>query len=448
MPRPVAADLSLTPAAGSLETLAGARAALRRGETTASAIWERCRARIEAIEPEVGAWVVVDFDGAARAARAADAALAAGAPAGPLHGLPVAIKDIVDVSGLPTACGTRRPAEHAATADAPLVARLRAAGAVIVGKTVTTPYAWIDAPRTRNPWDRDRTPGGSSSGSAAAVAAGMVLGAIGTQTGGSITRPAAFCGVCGLKPTYGRLPLAGILPLAPTLDHPGPIARTVADLALLWDVLAGPPSRGDAPARTTLGPPTLLRLGGIFDELCEPAQAAPYEAALSALSVAGIAVPSAPPPFDVPAALADHRAVMAAEAAAVHEADLAAFPDDYPPRITALIEEGLNLSATAYVRARARLDAVRRAAHRLFPPDADAFVTPAALGPAPGPETTGDPRFNSPWSHLGLPTVNLPCGLSADGLPIGLQLVGRPRAERALLRVAEACERALAGVLA
>jgi aspartyl-tRNA(Asn)/glutamyl-tRNA(Gln) amidotransferase subunit A len=444
MTRPAAVTLSLSWPGRSPETLAGAAVALRRGETTALALWGRCRERIEAIEPELGAWVVVDSEGAGRAAHAADEALAAGSPIGPLHGIPLGIKDIVDVAGLPTACGTRRWAGRVAERDAPLVARLRAAGAVIVGKTVTTPYAWVDPPRTRNPWDLDRTPGGSSSGSAAAVAAGMVLGAIGTQTGGSITRPAAFCGVCGLKPTHGRLPLAGILPFAPTLDHSGPIARTVGDLALLWDVLAGPPAHGEAPSRTTLGPPTLLRLGGFFDELAEPAQGAPYEAALSLLGAAGIGLRSAPPPFDVPAALADHRTVMAAEGAAVHQADLAAFPDDYPPRITALIEEGSSLDAIAYVLARARLDAARRDASRLFPPDVDAFVTPAALGPAPGPETTGDPRFNSPWSYFGLPTVNLPCGLAPGGLPIGLQLVGRPRAERALLRVAEACERALA----
>lgn len=427
-------------------TLAGAASALQRGETTALALWSQCRDRIAAIEPDVNAWVIVDDEGAERAARAADAAMAAGDRIGPLHGIPIGIKDIVDVAGMPTACGTRRWASRVATADAPIVARLRAAGAVIVGKTVTTPYAWIDPPRTRNPWDLDRTPGGSSSGSAASVAAGMVYGAIGTQTGGSITRPAAYCGVCGLKPTHGRLPLSGILPFAPTLDHPGPIARTVLDLALLWDAMAGPPSHGEPPSRTTLGPPHLLRLGGFFDDRNEPSQVPVFEAALEVLRRAGVRVTSAPPPFDGPAALADHRTVMAAEAAAVHQEDLSAFPDDYPPRITALVEEGLAREAVAYVRSRARLDWSRREAAHWFPAGVDAFVTPAAPGPAPGPETTGDPRFNAAWSFLGLPTVNLPCGLTADGLPVGVQLVGRPLSEGALLRVAEICERALSGV--
>lgn len=443
MGRVVDAERGLRWAPSSTETLAGAAWALRLGETTAFALWERSRDRIAAMDPEVHAWVSVDAEAARRAAWAADTAIASGGWLRPLQGIPIGIKDIVDVSGLPTACGARRWAGKVAATDAPIVSRLRAAGAVIVGKTVTTAYAWVDPPPTRNPWDLDRTPGGSSSGSAAAVASGMVLGAIGTQTGGSITRPSAYCGVCGLKPTYGRLPVAGILPFAATLDHPGPIARTVLDLALLWDVLAGPPGRADSPPRTTLGPPVLARLGGVFDAWSEPSQVVVFEAAMERLARLGIVGTPLPPPFDVPAALGDHRTIMAAEAAALHRDDLAAYPEDYPPRITELVEEGMALGATAYVRARANLDVARRSAARLFPEGVDAFVLPSAPGPAPGLETTGDPRFNSPWSFLGLPTLTLPCGLSAEGLPLGLQLVGRPHAERALLRVAEACERAL-----
>lgn len=421
------------------ETIAANGLQIWNRERRPSEVLEACLTRIAEREPRVRAWAVVDRDGARAQAGAFEGPRSETVWRGPLHGIPIGIKDIIDVAGLPTACGASRWKDRTAAADAPIVARLRRAGAIIVGKTVTTPYAWVDPPPTRNPWDLDRTPGGSSSGSAAALACGMVLGAIGTQTGGSITRPASFCGVCGLKPTYGRLPVEGILPFAPSLDHPGPLARTIADLELLWMALAD----RDAREARTAGPRgaavRLGRLRGLFDEQAEPVIREAFERALEALRGAGVVVRDAPPKCDFDAVLTQHRIIMSSEASAVHESDLRAHPEDYPPRITALIEEGLGHSAAVYLRAKEHQAAMKRAIEASFE-GVDALVTPAALGPAPGPETTGDPVFNSPWSYTGLPTVTLPMGLSPDGLPLGMQLIGRVLGEWDLLRVARRCE--------
>ncbi len=422
------------------ETISGVVDALRAQRRSCVEVLDACLARIEEWEPRAHAWVVVDRDCARNQATALDEALADGRDLGPLHGIPVGIKDIVDVRGLPTAAGTRRRgAGRVAPDDAPIVARLRAAGAVIVGKTVTTPYAWIDPPPTRNPWNLDRTPGGSSSGSAAAVACGMVLGAIGSQTGGSITRPASFCGVSGLKPTFGRLPSQGIVPLAPSLDHPGPIAATVPDLARMWHALAVPDPR-DRPARPDGSP---LRLGlprGFFDDRVEPAMRAALAGTVERLRAAGIEVAE----VDLPAGFAGevpghHRAILAAQAAAFHVARLAADPDDYPPRIRELIAEGRAIREDAYVRSRRHQETTKRAILGSFD-GVDALITPAALGPAPDPSTTGDPLLNSPWSYTGLPTVSFPVGLAPDGLPLAVQLVGRPFGESDLLRLGARCE--------
>jgi aspartyl-tRNA(Asn)/glutamyl-tRNA(Gln) amidotransferase subunit A len=222
-----------------LTTIHAAAEGLRQGRTTPGELVEECLRRVERYEPRVRAWVLLDREGARAEAGRLGEELRRGQRRGPLHGIPVGVKDVFDVFDWPTAAGSELWRQSVARHDATVVARLRQAGAVLLGKTVTTQYASFDPPVTRNPWNTQRTPGGSSSGSAAALACGACLGALGSQTGGSITRPASYCGVAGCKPTFGRVSACGVVPLAPSMDHPGPLARCVRDLATLLQVLAG-----------------------------------------------------------------------------------------------------------------------------------------------------------------------------------------------------------------
>ncbi len=442
-----------------------ARPAGCAGEMTCQDVLRACLDRIDQMEPAVRAWVLVDRKGAEAQARILDEELVAGKSRGPLHGIPIGVKDIIDVKGFPTGYGlaghrwARTPFPLRTEADAPIVGHLREAGAVILGKTVSTPFAWIDPPVTRNPWNFDRTPGGSSSGSAAAVACGMCLGALGTQTGGSITRPAAFCGVAGMKPTFGQVRTQGIFPLAPSLDHPGPIARSVADLRLLYQAIRGQdravseesqPSQ--SPAETPMKPPHLARLDGFLDYLADPEMRLALEKAAACLQQFGAKVVlKKSPSSHAEALLRDHKTILAAEAAATHgtpavDSGKSYFRQDvkdlfFPPRLQELLEDGAKIQATAYIKAleSRQLPVLLNLLFASF----DALVTPAAPGPAPDPTTTGNPAFNSPWSLLGLPTVSFPIGLSADGLPLAVQLVGGAGSDLELLQTAEWCESAI-----
>ena len=428
---------------------------LASGVLSAVSVVEDCLAKIDEWEPKVHAWVVVDREGALRRARELDQDYKEKKSLGPLHGITVGIKDIIDVGGLPTSAGVKlwgggKPAKR----DADLVANLRKAGAIILGKTVTTPYAWIDPPPTRNSWNLDRTPGGSSSGSAVAVATGMCLGSFGTQTGGSIIRPAAFCGVVGFKPWRSSISTNGIVPFAPSLDIPGPFALTIEGLRRLY--LASTWRSIDSPARSfhPEGPrPMIGRLRGIFQDRADPEMIRAIDEVIGVLEQAGAIVAD----LDLPEGFADihraHRIVMAAEAAVEHDARFTELPDDYPPRISELIEEGRPILATDYIKSRnlqatlgVRLmnfdsdsESARLAGRRYF----DALLTPAAIGPAPEASTTGDPIFNSPWTFLHFPAISLPIGLSDDGLPLGIQLVGPSYDSQCLLDVAAWCEKVL-----
>ncbi|MDR3636715.1 MAG: amidase [Isosphaeraceae bacterium] len=422
------------------ETIEGTGRALRKGRRTCREVLEQCFERIEEWEPKVRAWVIVDRNGALEQARKLDDELTAGKCRGPLHGIPIGIKDIIDVAGLPTACGAKHWADGPAQTDAALVAKLREAGAVILGKTVTTPYAWVDPPVTRNPWNLDHTPGGSSSGSAAAVACGMCLGAIGTQTGGSITRPASFCGIAGHKPTHLGVETEGILPFAPALDHPGPLARSVSGLVALQQVIGRFPSGGpgasylssrtlypktatDRPPESFGPPPRVGCLDGPFREMAEPSMRDAIDEAIAVLIMNGAEVVKTPLPVDFEAVIAAHRVIMAAQAAAFHQERLSESPDDYPPRIEALLREGLGIAAVDYIRSEERGVKQATGVAELLS-RVDVLVTPAALGPAPDPSTTGNPAFNSPWSLWGMRTTTFPIGLAPNGLPLGVQLIG------------------------
>jgi len=442
------------------DTIAGAGRGLRSGDLRCVDLVEQCLSAIDQHEAELAAWVHVDRRGARAQAQQCDRDFEGGIDRGCLQGIPVGIKDIIDVAGFPTGGGSRRLQDSPPAAeDAVVVHRLRQAGAVILGKTVTTPFACYDPPATRNPWHTDHTPGGSSSGSAVAVATGMCYAALGSQTGGSITRPAAYCGVTGLKPTFRRVHLGGVLPVALALDHVGPLGRCVQDLAAMFAHLCGDDSGNPSPV---LDPPAIapsaaawplpaarqpIRIGclsGLFVASGDAEALTILQQAVDVLASHGVQVVQAGLPVEFPEHAVHHRRIMAAEAAAFHDSWFSEHPDDYPPGMTALIEEGRGITASEYIASRAHQSALRSTIDAGWQHN-DVWVCLAAPGPAPGRDTTGSPAFNAAWSYLGLPTVTFPLGLTANGLPIGIQLVGRRNMDAELLSIAAACECLLQG---
>ncbi len=421
-------------------TITAAAPLIRNGEITPSDLLVQCLARIDRYEEKVRAWAYLDRERARKDAERLTDELKKGDYRGPLHGIPVGVKDIIDVFDMPTGCGSKLWANSYARRDATCVERLRQAGAVIVGKTVTTAYAYLDPPPTRNPWNLERTPGGSSSGSAAAVACGMCLAALSSQTGGSTTRPASYCGVCSLKPTWGRVSVDGMLPLAPSLDHVGVMANCVRDLAVVFEAIAGPVP--DCVELVDSGPGALelFRLREYFGE-ADPELLDGYRASLRRLDPATIDVLSLPAGFsEIPDA---QLTTMAVEAAAYHADRLSRRPDEYPPGIRNLVETGLSRSGTQLQQSSELAVKIRRRFRKRLRPHT-VLVTPATRDYAPTPESTGSPAFNLPWSFLGYPTVSVPAGWSAAGLPHAVQLIARAGNESHLLASAAWAERQFA----
>jgi aspartyl-tRNA(Asn)/glutamyl-tRNA(Gln) amidotransferase subunit A len=434
-------------------TITEAAEFIRTGELTPSQLLEQCLARIDRYEARVRAWVHIDREGAREQAARLTAELKQNNRRGPLHGIPVGIKDIIDVFDMPTGCGSKLWAQSYARRDATCVERLRQAGAVIMGKTVTTAYASFDPSVTRNPWNPDRTPGGSSSGSAAAVACGMCLGALATQTGGSITRPASYCGVYSLKPTHGRVSVDGVLPLAPSMDHVGVMANCVRDLALLLQPIArkdGPsvvqpyhhlseienPRRFSHPERSN----ELAALPDFFPGRAEPVLARAFARLRETTTAAGWIWSDLPLPPAFGDVLTHHHRTMAVEAAEYHGHRMRRHPDDYPPKIRALIEFGQSCSAPEYATTMRHKEQLRAEMHFAFVEVGRMLCVPATTGPAPAAESTGDPAFNSPWSYTGLPALSLPFAYSPEGLPLAVQLIGRHWLEDDLFAVAAQLE--------
>jgi aspartyl-tRNA(Asn)/glutamyl-tRNA(Gln) amidotransferase subunit A len=426
---------------------------LRAGTATSEALTEACLSRIAARNDELRAFVTATGASAREEAAQADRELAAGRDRGPLHGIPIALKDLIDQAGAPTTAGSHvRPLTPAAS-DAIVTARLRAAGAVLVGKTNLHEYAFGTTSEdsafgaVRHPLDPSRSAGGSSGGSAAAVVAGMALGAVGTDTGGSIRIPSAACGLVGLKPGFGEVPTDGVVPLSTTLDHVGPMARSVADAAALHAVLARVAPRA-------LQPPPLprLRLGrltGYFEELLEPGVRAAYESALARLAGGGAAIV----PVSVP-----HAADMAAiylhialpEAAAYHAETLERCPERYTPNVRLRLEMGRYVLAEDYLRALAARAVIRREVDAALA-GVDALVLPALAIAAPrlGLETVDFDgrreavravmlRLTQPFNLSGHAAATLPCGTDGAGMPVGLQVVGHHARTWALLDVCAA----------
>ena len=411
-------------------------------------------ARIDAGE-RLRAWVTIDREEVLGAAARAEEAVQQGGGASLLHGVPIGLKDIFYTAGMKTTACSPLYADFVPDYDATVVARLKEAGAIMLGKAVTTEFATADPSPTLNPWNDAHTPGGSSSGSSVAVAVGMCAGALGSQTGGSTCRPASYNGIVGLKPTYGRLSKHGVIPASWSLDTVGILVRTVEDAALMLQAMAGhdpdDPSSAYEPVLDYVAavahadsPPRIRLVRQHFLEQCDAETRANTEAMARRLADAGAEVDEIGLPASFDTCYAAHRVVMDAECAAFHEELFRQHPDQYGPKLRATIETGLLLPGVRYLQAQRMRAAFSRDMKQLVA-NGDILMTPTT--PAPPPRdltTTGDPQFQSPWTSSGLPTITLPSGLSADGLPLGIQLVGAPFREDLLLAAARWCEQALA----
>ena len=433
-------------------------AAIRTGEAAVREVVDAALERIRAREGTLNAFTVVFETEAAAQADAAGREMAAGRYRGPLHGVPVSVKDLIDVAGVPTTAASRVPAGAPPSADAGVVGRLRDAGAILIGKCNLHEFAFGTTGEdsafgpARHPLDPGRSPGGSSSGSAVSVAAGMAWASIGTDTGGSIRIPAAACGVVGLKPAFGEVSCDGVVPLAPSLDHVGPLARCVADARLVFRAL-----RPAAPARPAARDPVTRRLGcprPFFLDLLDPVVRETFEQAVGRLRNAGWDVRDAPIRHaeDTPAVCLH---LLLPEAAAAHAHGLDRHSDRYSVDVRLRLELGRYVMAEDHVRAQ-RGRAVLAEAVDAALTGCDALVLPALAMPAPplgtgAVEIDGRPeplrplmlRLTQLFNATGHPAVSIPCGLTAGGLPCGMQLVGRRNRTDHLLDVAEACEAAL-----
>jgi len=420
-----------------------AAAAIRAGAASGRRYCEALLARIRHREPQVRAWAALDESRALALAQSRDDERNSGAALGPLHSIPVGVKDIIDTADLPTEMGSPVFAGNRPATNAAVVERLLAAGAYVLGKTVTTEVAFLHPGKTRNPWNPAHTPGGSSSGSAAAVAAGFVPGAIGTQTNGSVIRPAAFCGVVGFKPGFGLVPIAGVLPFSPSLDQLGVFARSVADAAALAAAMAEPGSISAAVANQER-PPRIAFLMNFPWNRAEPEAAAQLQAVLARLAAAGAPVAELPLEAPLTDAKRVHRTIMFYEGARQHSARQAEHRASLSPELNAAIDEGLAISDGDYSRALEAAGEIRKRASDLFG-RCDVVASLPAPGTAPaGLGSTGDPSFCTLWSLTGFPSITIPTGLSAAGLPFGLQLAARAGAEDRLLGAAQWCEGAVA----
>ena len=417
---------------------------IANGDMSSEAYVGACLERIASIDDKVRAFVHLDPDDALAQARALDERRRNGLSIGPLHGIPVGIKDIFDTADYKTECGSALLKGRQPRHDSTAVARLRAAGAVIIGKTVTTEFAYFTPGPTRNPHDLERTPGGSSSGSAAAVAAGMVPLAIGSQTNGSMIRPAAYCGVYGCKPSHGLISRHGALTLSRTLDHVGVFARSLADTALILEVLAGyDPNDGDtrmvaSPDFLDLvaaEPPLPPKLAFVRTPIWDKADAgtrAAFEALAEKLGERAVAV-------DLPeaygAAWDDLRVIMNAEMAHNLNPALERGGDILSKTLRDLMADGRGVPAARYLAARDNARGYATGIGTLFQ-EYDAIVTPASVGVAPVGDATGNPMFSSLWTLTGLPALSLPLLTGEGGMPLGVQLVGAAGDDARLLRTA------------
>jgi len=439
-------------------SLVEAGALVQSRKVTPVELTTACLAQIERWNPVLNAFITITRDAALAQARDADGEIRRGRYRGALHGVPIALKDIIDTTGVRTTAASAVFKDRVPTDDAEVVRRLRAAGAVFLGKLNLHEFAYGGTSissyfgAVHNPWRPDCIAGGSSGGSGAAVAAGLCFGALGTDTGGSIRLPAAHCGIVGLKPTYGRVSTRGVLPLAWSLDHVGPMTRTVADAAAMLQAIAGydrsEPASIDRPVpdygKALKQRVRAVRLGVPPDYVAalDPEIQSAFDAALDVLK----ALTAGAQNVTFSANADDRTTIRAAEAFAYHAARVSSTPDLYQPEVLARIRSGADVSAIAYIEARRRMERLRREGNVAFE-TIDVLVTPTVpVLPTPIVATSADdgPRIRNvaPFNLAGFPAISVPCGFSRSGLPIGLQLVGPAWGEEVLLAVAAAYENA------
>jgi len=452
-------------------TIEGLAAAIRAGKISPVEATRDCLARIDRLDGGLRAFITVDHAGALETARRLEAEQGRGAWRGPLHGVPLAFKDLCFIRGLPTSCGTRTAEYFLAEGDCTVVARLAAAGAVTLGKLNMSELAMgpfgdnAHHGHARNPWRTGHCPGGSSSGSAVAVAAGLALGAVGSDTGGSIRLPAAACGIVGLKPTYGRVSRAGAMPLSWSNDHVGPMARTVRDCALLLQVMAGPDAL-DATASPAPVPDYVAALDGrvaglrvgvvenYFFQGIDAEMEAGVRRAADVIAQLGARVSELQVPD--PRTMSDVTNIVSrSEASTIHARLLRERPHELQPVVRARLELGMHIPAYDYLQAlRLRARLTRGFIAQVFA-EVDVLVAPVIPEPAPplAHATLGPvhelvarqgrfSRLTRPFNGLGLPALSVPCGFSSTGLPLAFQIVGRPFDEATVLRLGDAYQHA------
>ena len=427
---------------------------------------QACLDRIAQVEPRVQAFVTLLAEPALAAARQAEAAIGRGDYRGPLHGVPIALKDLYYTQGIPTTASSKVRADYVPTYDAAATERLADAGAILLGKVTTHEFAYgMGSPPTRNPWDLDRSPGGSSGGSGAALAAGESLGALGSDTGGSIRIPSAFCGVAGIKPTFGRVSKYGVTPLAYSLDHVGPMARGVADAALLLQAISGYDPRDRCTADRPVPDFSANLHDGVrglvlgvprnqyFDNL-DPEVETAVRQAISCLEREGAVIEEVALP-SLTYAVAAWWAICLVEASSFHQRSLRASPDLYTPDVRLYLELGELVPGTIYLKAQRARGLIKQDFRRAFEERGlAALLAPTVPGTAPGHDQETDDfgieepvesaidRLSCPANLSGLPALSVPCGFSAAGLPIGLQIIGRPFDEATVLRIGQSYEAA------
>ena len=433
-------------------TVAQAANLIRSRELSTVELTQSLLDRIEALEPSLKAWVYLDRATVLADAEARDREVAAG-NASTLVGIPIGIKDIYYTAGIPTTACSRVYSDFVPDSDAAPVALLKRAGAIMLGKTVTTEFACMDPSPTINPWNAAHTPGGSSSGSAVAVASMMCPAALGSQTVGSVLRPASYNGVVGFKPSYGRVSRVGVIPVSWSLDTMGWMTRTVEDAALLLPAMAG--FDADDPVTPEVAVPDYSaalsaaaapRIGVIrqfFYDHADGESRRHTDATLERLAEAGAEVEELPLPPSMETAIEDQQIIMAVEGSTFHEPMYRQQAQDYQPGIRGMIQRGLDTDAVTYARAMERrqqfITDMRRLAERV-----DVLLTPSTPTPSlPDLTNTGNTMFQGPWTSCGLPAISLPSGLAESGLPLGIQLVGPYFGEAGLLGAARWCEQAL-----